>query len=430
MRYATGVSIPASDLQSRAGGLRAQPGWPAFFQAATLARLASEMFPVAVVLLVLERTGRPALAGAAVAATTLPSVVSGPLLGAWLDRTSRRRTALASNQVVLGTSLLAILAAAGRGPGWVLLPLAALAGLTAPLATGGFTSMLPSLVPERLLPRANALEASSFNTAAIAGPALAGAVAAGPGPAAAVALEAGLCGLALLAILRLPRVARVASRADASMAATLRQGLRHLAGTPVLRGVTVATAAALGGLGLLTLALPFLAERLGAGQAGAGYLWAALEAGGMAGALLGTRLLAGWPPQRVVLAGLALLGLVMTTWPLAPSFPVALALVALAGVVEGPAFAATFTTRQRWSPPDLRGQIFTTAASLKVGAFAIGAALAGPAVGWVGVGGVLVAAGGVHVLAALLGMATGATPGSSAYPHAATTASAAGRTPS
>jgi predicted MFS family arabinose efflux permease len=421
MHYAVGVSSSASDLETRAGGLRAQPGWPAYFLAATLARLASEMFPVAVVLLVLDRTGRAALAGAAVAATTLPSVVTGPVLGAWLDRTARRRAALASNQVVLGASLLAILAAAGHAPGWALLLLAALAGLTAPLATGGFTSMIPSLVPQRLLPKANALEAASFNTAAIAGPALAGAVAAGPGPTAAVALEAGLCGLALLAILRLPRVARVAAPA-ASMAATIRQGLGHLAATPVLRGVTVATAFALGGLGLLTLALPFLAERLGAGQAGAGYLWAALEAGGMAGALVGARLLAGWPPQRVVLAGLALLGLVMATWPLAPSFPVALLLVALAGVLEGPAFAATFATRQRWSPPELRGQIFTTAASLKVGAFAVGAALAGPTVERFGAGGALVVAGTVHVLAALLGMAAGATLGSSAYPDPGTAA--------
>jgi predicted MFS family arabinose efflux permease len=421
MHYAVGVSTSASDLETRVGGLRAQPGWPAFFLAATMARLASEMFPVAVVLLVLDRTGRAALAGAAVAATTLPSVVTGPVLGAWLDRTARRRAALASNQVVLGASLLAILAAAGRAPGWALLLLAALAGLTAPLATGGFTSMIPSLVPQRLLPKANALEASSFNSAAIAGPALAGAVAAGPGPSAAVALEAGLCGLALLAILRLPRVARVAAPA-ASLAATIRQGLGHLAATPVLRGVTVATAVALGGLGLLTLALPFLAERLGAGQAGAGYLWAALEAGGMAGALVGARLLVDWPPQRVVLAGLALLGLVMATWPLAPSFPVALLLVALAGVLEGPAFAATFATRQRWSPAELRGQIFTTAASLKVGAFAVGAALAGPTVERFGIGGALVAAGTVHVLAALLGMAAGATLGSTAYPDPETAA--------
>jgi MFS-type transporter involved in bile tolerance (Atg22 family) len=273
------MSGSASDLQTRTGGLRAQPGRPALFLAATMARLASEMFPVAVVLLVLDRTGRAALAGAAVAATTLPGVVTGPVLGAWLDRTAHRRTALASNQVVLGASLLAILAAAGRAPGWALLLLAALAGLTGPLATGGFTSMLPSLVPEPLLQRANALEASSFNTAAIAG-------------------------LAVAAIARLPRVAPVASRAGASMAATIHQGLRHLAGTPVLRGVTVATTVALGGLGLLTLALPFLAEGLGAGRAGAGYLWAALEAGGMAGALAGARSPAGrrsgwcWPASR------------------------------------------------------------------------------------------------------------------------------------
>jgi predicted MFS family arabinose efflux permease len=418
VRYAAWMPGSASDLDSRAGGLRAQPGWPAFFLAATLARLASEMLPVAVVLLVLDRTGNAAFAGAAVAAATLPGVVTGPVLGAWLDRTDHRRAALASNQVVLGASLLAILAAAGRAPGWAVLLLAAGAGLTAPLATGGFTSMIPSLVPERLLPKANALEASSFNTAAIAGPALAGVLAAGPGPAAAVATEAALAGVALLAIARLPRIPRLASRADASMAATIRQGLRHLARTPVLRGVTVATTVALGGLGLLTLALPFLAERLGAGQAGAGYLWAAMEAGAMGGALAGARPLAGWPPQRVVLAGLALLGLLMAAWPLAPTFPVALLLVALGGFLEGPAFAATFTTRQRWSPEDLRGQIFTTAASLKLGAFAVGAALAGPAVEHLGVGGALVAAGAMHVLAVLAGMAAGAGVGSPARPPA------------
>jgi predicted MFS family arabinose efflux permease len=408
IRYATSVSSSVSDLVTRAGGLRAQPGYPAFYLAATLARLASEMFTVAVVLLVLARTGRPALAGAVVAASTLPSVVSGPLLGAWLDRTDRRRTALASNQVLLAASLLAILAAAGRAPGWALLLLAAAAGVTAPMATGGFTSMVPALVPERLLARANALEAASFNSAAIAGPALAGAVAAAVGPAAAVGLEAALAVLALLAITRLPAVARVAAHAAASLADTIRQGLRHLARTPPLRGVTVATAVAMGGLGLLTLALPFLAERLGAGQAGAGYLWAALEAGGMAGALAAARWQDAWQPQRVVLAGLALQGLVMASWPLAGSFPVALLLVALAGLVEGPAFAALFATRQRYTPPGLRGQIFTTGASLKVGAFAVGSALAGSAVTVGGVGGALLLVAACQLLGAALGLAAGA----------------------
>jgi MFS family permease len=399
-------------------GLAGQPGYPAFFLAATLARLASEMFAVAAVLLVLDRTGRPGLAGAVVAATTLPAVVTGPVLGAWLDRTGRRRFALAGNQVLLAASLLGILAAAGRAPGWVLVLLAALAGLTGPLATGGYTSMIPLLVPERLLARANALEASSFNAAAIAGPAVAGAVAATIGPASAVLAEAALAGVAIPAIARLPRVERPTRDHAPSLAAAVRQGLGHLARTPVLRGVTVATAVGMGGTGLLTLAMPFWAEELGAGREGAGYLWAALEAGAIAGALVAARPAAAWPPQRVVLAGLGLFGLAMALWPLAPSFPAALALVALTGLVEGPAFAATFATRQRWSPPELRGQIFTTAASLKLGAFAVGAALAGPALGRAGVGGTLVAVGVLQLLAVALGRLTGARGSAPGIAHA------------
>jgi predicted MFS family arabinose efflux permease len=402
------VTSPASSAPPRPGGLPAQPGYPAFLLAATLARLASEMFPVAAVLLVLDRTGRPGLAGAVVAATTLPAVVTGPVLGAWLDRTPRRRVALASNQVLLAVCLLGILAAAGRAPGWVLVLLATLAGVTGPLATGGYTSMIPLLVPERLLARANALEAASFNTAAIAGPAVAGAVAATAGAAWAVLAEAVLAALALPAIARLPRIGVPAGDDPAPLAAAIRQGLAHLARTPVLRGVTVATAVGLGGSGLLTLAMPFWAERLGAGRAGSGYLFAALEAGAIAGALAAARPAASWPPQRVVLAGLGLFGLVVIAWPLAPSFGAALGLVAVAGMVEGPAFAATFATRQRWSPPALRGQIFTTAASLKLGMFAIGSALAGPALGVAGVGGILVAAGVVQLLGVALGFVSGA----------------------
>jgi MFS family permease len=71
-------------------GLRAQPGYLKFLSAATLARVSDEMFSVGVVLLVLERTDSAGLAGAAVAAITLPSLISGPLLGAWLDLTGRR----------------------------------------------------------------------------------------------------------------------------------------------------------------------------------------------------------------------------------------------------------------------------------------------------------------------------------------------------
>jgi MFS family permease len=165
--------------------LRRQPGYTRFLGAATLARLADEMFSVAVVLLVLERTGSAALAGATVAAITLPSALTGPVLGAWLDVTGRRRGLMVFDQLVISASLVGLVLLAGHGPN-VLLPLVALAaGLTYPLSFGGFTSLIPVLVPEELLPPANAIEASSFNFALVIGPALAGTIAALAGPATA-----------------------------------------------------------------------------------------------------------------------------------------------------------------------------------------------------------------------------------------------------
>ncbi|TAL24772.1 MAG: hypothetical protein EPN99_02490, partial [Frankiales bacterium] len=89
------------------------PGLGALFTASTTARLANEAARVAMVLLVLDRTGSPALAGAVVGALTLPALVTGPLLGAWLDRTPHRRAVFVTNQLLLLVVLVALLAVTG-----------------------------------------------------------------------------------------------------------------------------------------------------------------------------------------------------------------------------------------------------------------------------------------------------------------------------
>src|SRR5690242_1712574 len=115
--------------------------------AAGLIRIADNCVGVAVVLLALNRTDSPAAAGLIVSAYTLPALISGPLLGAWLDRTQRRKLALAGNEVVLAASMLGLVATLGRAPlGWCLV-IAAAAGVTLPLTSAGFTSLVPSLVP-------------------------------------------------------------------------------------------------------------------------------------------------------------------------------------------------------------------------------------------------------------------------------------------
>ncbi len=155
--------------------LRAQPGYLPFVSAATLARVSDEMFSVGVVLLVLDRTGSAGLAGLAVAAITLPSLVAGPLLGAWLDLTGRRRRLMVIDQLLIAGMLVVLVLVAGNTPDWVIPVVVLMAGLTYPLSFGGFTSFIPVLVPEDLLAPANALETTSFNGALVVGPALAGA---------------------------------------------------------------------------------------------------------------------------------------------------------------------------------------------------------------------------------------------------------------
>jgi MFS family permease len=362
------------------------------------------MFSVGVVLLVLERTGSAALAGATVAAITFPSVVTGPLLGAWLDRTESRRRVMMLDQVLAGVTLIAIVVLTGHAPNWVIPIVALCAGMTWPLSFGGFTSLIPVIVPDRLLPRANALEATSFNIAVIGGPALAGTISALAGPATSLLVEAALTFSAIGLISLLPSVDIGTAASERSVGEIVRAGLRHLAETPPLRAVTAAGALNLWGLGLLTVAFPFYATHvLDVNRGVAGYLWAAFAFGSMIGALWLVRLQTRWPPERVVLGSLATLGLFMLLWPLASTVPAALLVIALAGVADGPNLSATFAARQQWTPRDLHGQIFTTAAGVKVGSFAVGAALAGPMVVGLGVRGALVATACAQFAAAAIG---------------------------
>src|SRR5258705_11154365 len=98
------------------GHLRREPGYPLFWATATVTRLADDMFSVGVVLLVLERTGSAGLAGATVAAVTLPSIVSGPLLGAWLDRGGRRGGGMILAPVLAAPTGIAIGLCGGHRP--------------------------------------------------------------------------------------------------------------------------------------------------------------------------------------------------------------------------------------------------------------------------------------------------------------------------
>jgi MFS family permease len=369
--------------------------------------VADEMFSVGVVLLALERTGSAALAGALVAAITLPSLFTAPLLGAWLDLHGRRKAVMMLDQSIASGALVAIALMTGRAPDVLVVAIAFVAGLLWPLSFGGFTSLIPAIVPEKLLPPANALEASSINVALIAGPVLAGGIAATAGPEATVLTEAGLTASTLFLLVGFDKLDSGPVRAAGSLMEVVREGLRHLVSVPQLLGTTIAGAISLMGLGFLTVAFPlFCRDHLGVDESAAGAMWAAFAFGSTVGALALVGVVRRYPPHRVVIVSLASFGVLMLPWSLAESLPVVLVLVAVAALADGPGLAATFAVRQEWAPRDLQGQIFTTAAGVKIGAFAMGAALSGPLVAGLGSGGTMLLAAAAPLTGAVASAVT------------------------
>jgi MFS family permease len=379
---------------------------------ATLSRLADNAAAIALVLLIFARTHDPRLAGVVVGAFSVPTLVTGPVLGAYLDRMRRKRPLFAANQVLLAAALTGVLVVAGRGPNWLLAVFGLCAGLTAPVLTGGFSSLVPLVVPTDALGKANALDSASYDVAGLSGPGLVAAIAGVFGAGAALGLVAAIAagGLLLVLVAPMPAVTPVLMRGE-SVAAAVADGLRLLRDSRPLRAVTIAGAASQFFQGPLPVALPLLAVALGHTTSDGGWLLTAISAGGLIGSLLSDRLLM-WRSGRTVFAGalfgffvcLAALAVARGLWP-------AMVLAALAGLADGPSFAATLSVRQRLSPPDRYAQVSATGASLKTGAYALGAASVGLLTGALTARELMLAIAAGQLLAALpLLLPSGAVP--------------------
>lgn len=369
-------------------------GVGALLASATVSRLADQSASIALVLLVIARTHNPRLAGLVVAAFTVPTLFTGPVIGAYLDQLRGKRALFAANQATLAVALAGVAVLAGHVPGAVLILLGLLAGLTAPVLTGGFSSLVPLVVPPDGLRRANALDAASYNIAGLAGPALVAVLAGATGAGLALSAVAGIATLGLVLVLgapmpatapggssgaRSPRPARppAGQAVPAALRAAMADGLRLLRDVPLLRSATIATTLSQLAQGLLPVALPLLAVRLGYPASAGAWLLTALSGGGLAGSLASGRLLARRTAPVVLIAAMAACGAFLAALAVAPGFGLALALAILAGAADGPILAATLAVRQQAVPPDRYAQAAATAASLKTGAYALGAAAAG-----------------------------------------------------
>ncbi|MFJ6088405.1 MFS transporter [Streptomyces sp. NPDC092369] len=370
------------------------------------ARLADEGARVALVLLALAREHSASLGGLLIAALMVPHVVAAPVVGALADRVRRRKLFHGVGLAAYGTGLAATAWALGRLPTALVVLLVLAAGCCAPLVTGGLTSLLADILPERALTRAFSIDSTTYNLAGALGPALAAmlAVMIGPGAALFALGVAAMSGASAVILLRLPGRPATKHRMSAALRpAVLAAGAREIVRNPPLRSVTWASSIGQIGIGALPVITALLASERNAGWA-AGGLMTAFAVGAMVGSL--TYAVRPWTPtrpERVVLMCLPLIALPLAVAACVTAMALTTALFVTAGWATGPLFSTLLAARERYAPQPLRTQIFTLGAGLKSTAAAAGAAGIG-ALGGLGAAPLLGMVAAAQILAAGLGV--------------------------
>ncbi|MFF2012930.1 MFS transporter [Streptomyces sp. NPDC058195] len=383
------------------------------YLAGTLAaRAGDEMAGPALLLTGFTAAGSSGDASLLLAGITVSSAVGGPVLGALLDRAERPGHLLAMALVLYAAGLGAVLAALGRLPFAVTVLIAVCTGLLGPALSGGWTAQLPRVATGERLPRANALDAMTFGAASLAGPALAGGAAELLGAPAAVVVAAGLIGVALPAAWLLPAAparptpgrgpGRSAGRGlrTGPVSGEIAAGVRAIAGSPPLARATLSSVVCCAAQGMLTACTAPLGEHV-LGSAGRGAMLLSFAA---VSALVVNAVRVRFPrraaPATVIRAGALVQAAALVLAASLRPGPLIVAMLLL-GAGEGPQLTALFAVRHAEAPERLRGQIFTTGASLKITGFALGASAAGPLVPW-SLPGTLLLAASVSVLGGMV----------------------------
>lgn len=357
-------------------------GFPRLYVSLLLGRVAGQMLGVGFVLFVLARYHSPQLAGVATFLLLVPGLALSPIAGAMLDRYSRAR--LITVDYLVATAGLLTMAGLSAGhllPPSLLLVICALSSLTGPLSFAGARAIMPSIVPDHLWERANALDNTTFVLATVTGAPLAGLLVGFASPEWAIAATGILFAAAGLTILgvRDPVIAR----GTGGVFADAWSGLVYVLRNRTLVGLALTFFAFGVGWGGLAIALPVLAlGRLHQGPAVVGYMWGAVGAAGLVATLIAGRIRTKGRERQLMAGSMLGVAVALAILPFAMSVVLVAVALILVALVETPFDIAFLTLRQRRTDPAQFGRVFAISVSLNMVGNPIGSAIAGPLIGW------------------------------------------------
>jgi MFS family permease len=354
-----------------------------FWLGETVSAFGSSFTQFAIPLLVFKLTGSAIYLAASTALFTVPHLLFGLLIGAWTDRTDRRRLMIATD-LLAAVAVVSVPVAAAAGAlsvWWVLAVVFASSTLSIFFEAAQFGA-IPSLVDQADLVTANGRIQASFAAATVAGPLVAGVLLVVFPVEQLLYVDAAtfLVSAVALALIRRPFNPPL-ERPRQSIRQDIVEGLRYVLRQPVLRNIS-AMMALVNFISVTAFAqlVLFAKERYGASDSQIGILFAAGGVGVFVCSLAAGPLRKRWSFGNVALGALMLSGALLVLLAFAPSYWIAVLCWGLSAGLGTLFNINTGSLRQAIVPGHMLGRIITIAMVLAWSANPIGAIAGGVAI--------------------------------------------------
>jgi MFS family permease len=356
-----------------------------FWLGQTISNLGSSFTTFTLPLLVFKLTGSAINLAIASAACYLPYLLFGLVIGAWVDRTDRKKLMILSDVVrAAAIAILPCLALVDRLSVWSIYAVLFISSTVSIYFDSAQFAAIPSLVRQEDLVSSNGRLQASYSAASIVGPLLGGVLVAWIPIETLLLFDALSFLISAFSLMLINRSFNaVGKREVASIRADVIEGLRYVLHQPVLRAIL--------GLSLLlnllagtlmTQLVLFAKERLQASDTQFGFLYAASSLGVVLVSLAAGPLRRSFSFSALVLGGPMLNGFLIMTLAFTRSYWIALPLWALISSIPMLFVINTNSLRQTIVPNHMLGRVQSIAAALAWSVIPLGNFLGGFLIEW------------------------------------------------
>ena len=308
-------------------------------------------------------------------AASLPYFLLALPAGSAGDIVDRRKLILFTESWMMGVALLlAILTIAGWMSPWLLLVLTFALSAGDAFETPTWRAVLPELVAKEDLAAASALNGIEFNLARAIGPALAGALIAAAGIAAAFAANVLSFFGVILVVAKWKRPVRKRTAPPETLSGATVAAIRYVRYSPKILKVVARTGVVMFFSSALFALLPSVAKTVSGTAIGYGLLLGCFGAGAIGGALIMQSARGKWSTEVIVSTGIVILGLVIAAMSGFHRLSTLAPLMLLGGAAWVTFISLISALMQNLAPDWVRARVLAIFILVYQGSFALGSA--------------------------------------------------------